>query len=160
MDFLMKSVTFTGVREIELSLDIANRLHDNVENYINKGCINFICGGAIGSDTWFAKSVLKHKEQYPQIKLIICQPCQEQDKLWNPKQKEEYKKILDKADEVILVSDLPYAAFLMLKRNEFMLARADYVLSIYNFKGSGGTFDTLKKAENLEYIKEILIIKP
>lgn len=154
------TLVFTGIRDVKLTLDLAERLHSNVESYINKGCNTFLCGGAINSDTWFAKSVVRHKEKYPHIKLIICQPCQEQDKLWNEQQKAEYKNILDRADEVILVSDLPYANFLMIKRNEYMLARADYVLSIYDFKGNGGTRDTLKKAEKIDKIKEILIIKP
>ena len=137
------------------------RLHQAIEDYIKKGVATFNCGCSWGGDLFFMQSINKHKEKYPNIKLIICQPCQEQDKLWSEQQKAEYKNILEKADEVILVSNLPYANFLMIKRNEYMLARADYVLSIYNFKNiGGGTQDTLKKTEKIDKIKEILIIKP
>lgn len=40
-------LAFTGIRDIKLTLDLANRLHDNVENYIIRGCNTFLCGGAI-----------------------------------------------------------------------------------------------------------------
>lgn len=154
-----KTLAFTGIRDVELTSDLANRLHDNIENYILKGCDTFISGGAVNSDTWFFKSCLKHKEKYPHIKLIIYQPHPEQDKLYNSAQKEDYKKIIENADEVVLISE-EYSKTCFQLRNMQMVNRADYLLSIYDFKGNGGTHNTIEYGKKVDNIKEILIIKP
>lgn len=153
------TVAFTGKRDAKLTLDLANRLHQNIEDLINKGYTNFLCGGAISSDTWFSRSVLKHKEKYPQIQLHIYVPCLEQDKLWNLSQKEEYKQLLEKCDKIVQVSDEKYSDYCMKLRNIKMVDNSDYLLSIYDFSHKGGTHFTIKYAEKAENIKEILIIK-
>ena len=150
-------LTFTGIRDVPNDVELMRRLHDSVEDHINRGFTRYQVGLAVGSDAWFTKSVIRHKIKYPHIKLVGYVPCQEQDKLWNTKQKEEYKYLLKNCDEVILVSDLPYAGFLMIKRNERMVNECDAVLSIYDFRGSGGTYQTIKYTNKLE--KPITIIK-
>lgn len=155
----MSVVCFTGKRDVNLTLDLANRLHSNIEDLINKGYTTYICGGAINSDTWFAKSVLKHKEKYPQIQLHIYVPCLQQDKLWNSAQKEEYKQIISKCDKIVQVSNEDYTNYCMQIRNMKMVDNAKYLLSIYDFSHKGGTASTIKYAEKANNIKEILIIK-
>ena len=151
-------LSFTGVRKLELTKDLAYRLHERIEEYIKRGCDTFCSGGAISSDTWFFKSCLKHKEKYPHIKLILYQPHPEQDKLYNSAQKEDYKKIVENADEIILVSK-EYTPSCFQLRNIQMVNRADYLLSIWDFS-SGGTANTIEYAKTAKNIKEILILKP
>ena len=64
------TLAFTGRRNCPKEKDLMWRLHEAVEMFIQKGYTNFIQGGAIGADTFFAQSVQKHKEKYSDIKLI------------------------------------------------------------------------------------------
>ena len=57
-------VSFTGNRNTQKTSDICWRLHERIEDYIKLGCKEFLCGGAVGADTLFSLSVLKHKEKY------------------------------------------------------------------------------------------------
>ena len=72
---------------------------------IEKGYENFIAGGALGFDTLAEKCVLKLKEKYPNIKLILAIPCKDQHKSWTKKDKETYEEILNLADDKIYVSE-------------------------------------------------------
>lgn len=152
-------LSFTGNRSTTKNKELMWRLHQTIEMYIEKGCVDFLCGGSIGADTFFALSVLKHKEKYKNIKLILYLPCREQDKLWNQQQKEQYKEILEKADEVVYISE-HYTDSCMLLRNLKLIEDSTHLLSIFNGESKGGTYYTINKAKKLDTIKEIFIIKP
>lgn len=151
-------LSFTGNRNTPKDKDLMWRLHQRVEEYIQKGCREFLCGGAIGADMFFALSVLKHREIYKYIKLILYLPCKEQDKLWNEEQKKQYKEILEKADKIIYVSE-EYTESCMLLRNLKLIENSTHLLSIFDGEPKGGTYYTIQKALKAENIKEIYTIR-
>jgi len=153
------TLAFTGRRNCPKEKDLMWRLHEAVEMFIQKGYTNFIQGGAIGADTFFAQSVQKHKEKYSDIKLITYVPCKDQDSLWNFAQKEEYKKLLNNSDKIVQVSDDEYASYLMQLRNIRMVGNADALLSLWDGEHKGGTWNTIEYATKQDNIKEIFIVK-
>ena len=50
------------------------KLERSIDLALAKGAAHFICGNAIGVDTWAAELVLKKKRAYPQIFLEIALP--------------------------------------------------------------------------------------
>lgn len=75
-----KTCCFTGHREIPkgmypmLTAELERKLH----GLIQRGFQYFGAGGALGFDTLAAEAVLRLKEQYPDIRLILVLPCPDQ----------------------------------------------------------------------------------
>lgn len=113
---------------------------------ILNGYTHFIAGGALGIDTLFALSVIKLKEEYPNITLEIAVPCETQSKGWNSHDKSVYNYILKNADKVTCLSQ-KYYVLCMQKRNEYMVNGSDCVLCCYNGVRKGGTYNTIKFAQ-------------
>jgi uncharacterized phage-like protein YoqJ len=127
-------------------------LTKTIELCINKeGITRFISGGALGIDQIAFWLVHKLKEKYPNIKNIVAVPFKNQDKVWTEEQKYWYKKVLEKADEIVFVDELDnfkykddsvpigdYSRDKMQKRNEWMCNNSRIVIAV--FDGSkGGT---------------------
>ena len=136
----IKSVAFTGHRFLQDDIH-AEKIQTAVETLIQNGAELFYNGGAMGFDLLSAEAVLSLKEKYPFIKLIVCIPCDKQDKYYSDEDKERYKAVLAGADEIISVSQT-YFRGCMQKRDRFMADKAD-VLVAYCKKETGGTAYTV-----------------
>ena len=124
-----------------------NSLKNTVLTLIKSGYINFICGGAIGVDLDFAKTIVQLRNTlYPFISLEIAVPCPEQDYKWSDDDKSIYRLLLSAANRITTVSD-KYTSTCMQKRNEYMVNNSDIVLAVYNGKNKGGTYNTLNYAK-------------
>lgn len=79
-----KTCCFTGHREISKHSiqKVAERLEIELVKLIGKGYCYFGCGGALGFDTIAAQTVLRLREKYPHIKLILVLPCITQANGW------------------------------------------------------------------------------
>lgn len=124
---------------------------------INNGFNTFITGMALGFDMICAEIVLKLKKKYKNIKIFAALPCENQDKLWNKKQKLRYKKILKKIDKIIYTSTEYSGAECMIKRNHFMVENSSMIIALFDGK-SGGTEKTVKYAKKQGL--DIVIINP
>ena len=140
------SCIFTGHRDLGEDFSV-QELKQAIQDLLNSGVRIFYNGFAVGFDTEAVKALLSFKKKYPDIKLIACIPCPEQDKYFNFKQKREYKRLVKKADEQILVSDY-YFNGCMLKRNRYMAERADVMIA-YCKEKTGGT------AYTVNYFKKV-----
>ena len=60
---------------------------------IEQGYRYFGTGGALGFDTLAAQTVLELKNKYPEIKLILVLPCENQTQGWERADIEEYERI-------------------------------------------------------------------
>ena len=103
------SVAFTGHRFI--SSGRVEEVRESVNNEIRllyfKGFRNFFCGMALGFDMLAAEEVLKLKEELPGILLVATVPYREQNERWGANQKKRYLKILEKVDDVVVLSEFP-----------------------------------------------------
>ena len=148
----MNNVTccFTGHRNIsKYNLEkLKAELENAIEQLISYGVINFEAGGALGFDTIAALTVLKVKEKIPQIKLILVLPCRNQADKWNESDVETYEYIKSQSDKYFYTSE-NYNKGCMLKRNRYMVDHAEYVISAWDGRKSGGTYATVNYARKL-----------
>jgi len=95
----MKNQTccFTGYRNIPANeyAAIQKRLESEIINLINQGVRNFCADGALGFDTMAALAVLRLKEKYPYVQLILILPCKEQTRGWTEADKKIYGQTVD-----------------------------------------------------------------
>ena len=163
----MQTCAFTGHRpqkfpwrydeSADACIALKNRIAMEIQALVMCGCRTFLSGMALGTDQWAASAVLALRHEIPDIQLHCALPCEDQDRKWNPKQKESYHTILGQADSVVYVSRL-YTTDCMLKRNHYMVDQADMLLAVYNGEKRGGTAATVRYAKRRG--REILILNP
>ena len=162
---MSKTCCFTGHRPNKLkgydpkdNKELLWEIFKVVEDHIdNKGVINFISGMALGVDMWAAKMILRAKKCNPEIRLICDIPCKNHSSKWNAQSQKEWQSIIDKADEVVYVSEEEYKPYLMQKRNEWMCNMSDYIIAVWD-GSNGGTGNCVKYAQKIN--KQITIVKP
>ena len=145
----MKACSFTGHRQIKKEHE--KELPDFVARAINyaygKNCRKFIAGGALGFDTVAAREVIKFRMRHPDVSLVLCLPCIEQDSKWKPRQKRLYEYLLSEANEVIYVSE-EYTEGCMRERNRRIAEEADILIAYVNRTNSGAA-QTVRMATEL-----------
>ena len=148
MDSNEKTCCFSGHRDITATKypDIVYQLELKIFDLISQGFTIFYDGGAIGFDTLAAKTVIKAKELFPNVKLNLILPCKDQDKKWEEHDRNEYKEILSKADHIEFVSEL-YTRDCMFLRNRRLVDSSSICLC-YLKKNKGGTAYTVEYAKN------------
>ena len=142
-----RTVCFTGHRKIppEQEENLAGRLEATIIKYINQGYCYFGAGGAMGFDTLAAKTVLKLKQTYPNIRLILVLPCVYQTKGWKESNVKEYEDIKSRADKVVYTS-IEYYNGCMLKRNRHLVDNSSLCIC-YLTENKGGTAYTVNYAK-------------
>ena len=101
-----------------------------------KNVTKFISGMALGTDMWASEIVLDLKDEYPDSTLEATVPCRTQTASWNVRSKARYEKLLSLCDEVTVLQE-EYTYDCMMKRNKYMVQKADYVIAVWNGKPSG-----------------------
>lgn len=109
------------------------------------GITNFISGMALGVDLDFAEIVIKLRKIYP-VALECAIPCPDQTLKWNDKDKLRHENILNRADEINLISER-YTPECMLKRNRYMVDKIELVIAVFNGMEKGGTWYTINYAK-------------
>lgn len=92
-----------------------------------------------------AEIVLDLKNKYPNIKLILILPCENQTKGWKEEDVIRYNYIRSKADKVKILSQNYFKGCMHL-RNRYMVDCSSYCLC-YCKRKIGGTFYTVSYAE-------------
>ncbi|MGM9935816.1 MAG: SLOG family protein [Candidatus Ornithomonoglobus sp.] len=126
-------VTFCGHGKEKYNDDIKKRLYSTVEMLINQGAEEFLLGGYGAFDLLAAHTVKGLKEKYPHIKSVLAVPYINRD----------FNTDLYDGSEYPPIENVP-KRFAILKRNEWMVNRADAVVA-YIAHGWGGA------AKSLEY---------
>lgn len=125
---VLKSLLF---KEISLSLQ---------EGY---NC--FITGLARGIDNWAADIIIDFKLHGNNIKLICVMPHKNYGTNWKGFDKWNLSHILEKADEVITISE-SYSRFCMKERNFYMVDHSDKLIALLKNERSG-TGQTVRYAK-------------
>ena len=148
---ITKTAAFTGHRFIRYK--DRQQLKTNLERAItgcyHSGIRHFLCGMAAGFDMLAAETLLAMKADYSDIRLTAVIPFRGQPGKFNPADKERYHFILDKADNVVCLSET-YFDGCFLRRNDYMLERANRIIAYYNGEPKGGTFYTCRRAERMK----------
>jgi len=141
----MKTVCFTGHRDVKITRELKNRLMATLETLIQNGCTDFYAGGAVGWDMLCEAAVLALRKKYTGIRLHLILPCtfSEQTKAWKDEQKLLLSLIRVFADGEEYVSDRYYNGCMKL-RNEKLVFYADCCVCYYNKKSPCGTGKTVR----------------
>ena len=109
-------------------------------------------GGALGFDCLAAQTVLRLRESYPDMKLILVLPCLTQTRGWRPEDIAEYERIKAQADKVVYTAQ-QYTRGCMHKRNRHLVNHSSVCVCYLN-RESGGTAYTVDyaKQQGLEII--------
>ncbi len=143
-----KVACFSGHRNLPQDCtELQTNLEKAIIELIEQGVVFFGNGGAVGFDALAATMVLKLKEDYPHIRLVMVLPCppEQQSLKWNDEQKKQYYEILGQADKVRILSP-QYTEKCMLDRNRHMVDNSAYLIC-YLREQRGGTFYTVNYAE-------------
>ena len=129
---------FTGHRPVRLPwgmretdprcIALKDQIAATLDGIYESGYRHFICGMAIGCDTYFAEAVLKLKERYADVTLEAAVPCDNQADRWTRAQREHYAGLIDQCDVVTYVSHT-YSPGCMMKRNEYMIDASSLLLA-------------------------------
>ncbi len=149
-----KTACFTGHRDLHTypACEVEKRLETELVDLIKKGYCNFEAGGALGFDTIAAQTILRFKEKYPHIKLILVLPCTEQAKSWDKVDQAIYEDIKNQADQIIYISR-NYFRGCMQKRNRYLVDNSS-VCICYLLETAGGTAYTVHYA----YLKGLNVV--
>ena len=141
-----KTCCFTGHRDLPTDQieQITEQLDHELIRLIEQGYCTFGAGGALGFDTIAAQRVLRLRERYSYIKLILVLPCLTQSKKWCPQDHLIYEEIKRKADQVVFISQ-DYVRGCMHKRNRYLVEHSS-VCICYLDKSVGGTAYTVDYA--------------
>ena len=141
------SAAFTGHRFYDFSQRefIQERLTSAISEAYDHGIRNFISGFALGIDLMAAQLVQSLKCYLPGISLTAAIPFEGQAERYNIYDKRVYRRLLELADKVIVLSDCYYPRC-FLDRDEFMVENASYLIAYYDGREKGGTYYTVKKA--------------
>ena len=141
------SAAFTGHRFYDFSQRefIQERLTSAISEAYDHGIRNFISGFALGIDLMAAQLVQLLKCNLSGISLTAAIPFEGQAERYNIYDKRVYRRLLELADKVIVLSDCYYPRC-FLDRDEFMVENASYLIAYYDGREKGGTYYTVKKA--------------
>lgn len=141
-----KTCCFTGHRHLPENQKekIALALENAVLSFIHSGYRYFGAGGALGFDTLSAKTVLRLRQSYPDIKLILVLPCVSQANQWSSADMAVYQEIMEQANKVVYTSR-EYTEGCMFKRNRHLVNHSSACIC-YLEKTTGGTAYTVNYA--------------
>lgn len=112
-----------------------------------------ISGVAVGFDQLFAVICIRLG-----IPFIAAVPFIGQESKWPEHVQKQYKKILTKAKEVVIVSDGEYSNEKFIIRNEWIVNNSDKLLAYYDGSVRSGTGNCFNYAKKMD--KEIIRINP
>ncbi len=125
-----KVACFSGHRKLPQNCgQLAADLEAAIVSLIERGVVFFGAGGALGFDMLAEETILRLKERYPHIRLVLVLPCppEQQTLKWNADQCRRYYDIMAKADKVRVLSDR-YTSNCMLDRNRHMVDCSGYLI--------------------------------
>lgn len=136
---MSKNVGVTGHRKLFHPSELILKEFD--KKLISIGFTKVITGMAIGFDQLVSEWCIKNN-----IPFIAAIPFKTQAKLWPQEQIKVYLDLLEKAEEIVVVSDGDYAPYKMHTRNEWIVSNSDVVVG-YCFSDKGGTYSCLEYAK-------------
>lgn len=151
-------VAFTGHRPNKLGgFKLPNPIYNYVCQQIEKTLLELkpekvISGMALGVDQWAANVAIKLG-----IPFLAAVPFEGQERAWPEASQKVFHKLLDKAAEVVIVSEGGYAAFKMQVRNAWMVDHCDKLIAVWDGT-PGGTGNCVNYATSKD--KEIIRINP
>ena len=146
-----------GTREADpRCAELKTRIFDVTDALYWSGIRHFICGMAMGTDTYCCEAVLRLKKEHPEVTLEAAIPCANQADGWNGASRLRYEELLTHCSRVTVLQEA-YSPGCMQRRNQYMISRSSVLVAVYN-GSSGGTRDTIRRAEKAGL--EVIALQP
>lgn len=137
------TVAFTGHRTY--SGEAAESLAEALRELYSEGYRIFLCGMAWGFDLAAAEAVVALQSEYDDVELVAVVPHATFGDMFWGEQKRLYDFVLSKAQSSVVLGqqegDLAY-----IRRNDYLVDNASYVLAWWDGRPTGGTAYTVAKA--------------
>ena len=155
LSFAFPICSFTGHRPSKFPfsgendpscLSLRSRIGEAVAEAYADGYRDFLCGMALGVDTWAAIEVLKLKYLRPDINIYAAIPYMAQASRWYKWEQDRYTDILKLCERVFVVCEIPSRQAPVI-RDAFMVSHSSRMIAVYDGSKSGGTATTVKMAE-------------
>ena len=114
-----------------------------IQRAIDAGYDAFLSGFADGTDLIFARLVLGFQDDYP-VQLEAAIPYAGRLKCNDP----EFQTLLTKCIDVSVLNE-QYNPSCFFERNRYMVDRANSVIAVYDGRRRGGTYQTIRYAEEV-----------
>lgn len=134
-------LTYSHTAETDIS--VVEEIRDNLRTMqiIESGAkIQAVVGGALGFDTLAARACWLEGIPY-----IVAVPFTGQESIWPAPARARYARMLEHADQVVVVSQGGYSPAKMHRRNHYMVDRADHVWAFWD-GSQGGTSECIAYA--------------
>ena len=105
----------------------------------------YYTGMANGFDMAAAEAVLQVRDEYGDIMLVAAVPFRKQPLWFDAEDRLLYASLLERVDRVVMVSE-NYHKGCYLRRDEYMVRKADVIVAYWDLVPKGGTFYTVSKA--------------
>ncbi|KAB4253869.1 SLOG family protein [Bacteroides uniformis] len=149
------AVAFTGHRKERILQGCGNNFGvlEQIRNVVavrvrelyGQGYGVFYTGMANGFDMIAAEAVLQVKDTYKDITLVAAVPFRKQPLWFDAEDQLLYKNLLKRMDRVVMLSENYYRGC-YIRRDEYMVSKADTFLAYWDLVRKGGTFYTVSKA--------------
>lgn len=138
-------------REAPKNQEVRAFLLSAIERLIEKGCKEFITGGALGVDQWAAELLVDRKDI---DRHTIALPFKGYGENWPEESRLHLKSLCDKS-HVHVVCDGPYAPYKNHVRNQWMVDNSAIVVAVWNSFPKGGTASCVRyaKTKGMEFIR-------
>ena len=145
-DNIGKTAFFTGHRNLasENIPFLTETVYQCLLNAYTEGYRRFFCGCALGFDTLAAFQTVRLRNVFPDVCLSMAIPCQNQSDRWSLKDRDTYKKLMDAADDLTVLSPFYYQGA-MQARNRYMADRSSLCICFLK-NMHGGTASTVRYA--------------
>ena len=150
-----QTVAFTGHRKERILQGVGNdprilaqirkAVAGMVTEQYGQGYKEYYTGMANGFDMAAAEAVLQVKEEYGDIMLVAAVPFRKQPLWFDAEDQLLYTCLLERVDRVVMVSE-NYHKGCYLRRDEYMVRKADVIVAYWDLVPKGGTFYTVSKA--------------
>lgn len=138
---------------------LKERIDGALEQAYERGYRHFICGMALGCDTYFCEAVLKLRARQKDITLEAALPCEEQAARWREGDRNRYFSLVAQCDYETMVQR-HYSNGCMQRRDRYMADQSSLLIAAYDGMTLGGTMYTLTYAMRHGVEVQILDIDP
>ncbi|MEG0615237.1 MAG: SLOG family protein [Oscillospiraceae bacterium] len=152
-----EKLPFKGGEELATTNVLKSVLYKAIYDSIEEGYSTFITGMARGIDVWAADMVIEFKLKNPKIRLVCVKPYATFGNERRGYEKWEFAHILEKADEVISLSDV-YTKDCLRIRNQYMVDHSEKVIAVVANYVSG-TGQTIRYAQKKGLEMRIIDLK-
>lgn len=136
-------VGVTGHRRLEHDEDrIREIFREKLHQYEAEAVVT---GMALGFDMLVAE--VAAEEGIPYVAAV---PCMGQTSSWSKEQKERWRRLIDGAYKVKLVSPGKFEIWKLFERNRWIVKRSTLMLSYWNGLPKGGTYQCIEYAKKME----------